>query len=208
MKFGLWCQLAALTMGMVATANAAGDGPEWRPTRPVRLLLPNAPGGASDAVARSLTPKLHAALGQPWVLDNRGGGGVLAGEIVARAHPDGQTVFLALSNLLTVAPHLYTLPFDPAKELKPVAMATLGQYMLVLHPGVKADNVPVGSPERIMAAMERKTAKALAMPDVRDQIARQGLEVAYKPRGEFADLIRKETATWARVIADAGIKPE
>lgn len=115
---------------------------EWRPDRPVRLVLPFAPGGAADFVARALTPKFHEALGQSWVLDNRGGaGGVIGAEIVARANPDGHTVFLGISTAITVRPLLYKLPFDVAKDLVPVSMVTRGQYMMVLHPSVKADNL-------------------------------------------------------------------
>ena len=76
-------------LGLISAADAAS----WRPDKPVRLLIPFAPGGGADALSRAITPKLHESLGQPWVNDNRGGaGGNIAAEIVVRANPDGQTV--------------------------------------------------------------------------------------------------------------------
>ena len=72
------------------------------PSRPVRLLLPFAPGGGADALARVIAPKLSDAMGQTWVVDNRGGAaGNLAAELVATANPDGHTLFLGFSTVLT-----------------------------------------------------------------------------------------------------------
>lgn len=130
--------LALLFLFSVAAAHAV----EPYPTRPVRLVLPFAPGGGSDAIARVITPKLYEALGYQWVIDNRGGAaGNIAAEIVTRAAPDGHTVFLGFSTVLTVNPLLYKLPFDVERDLEPVIMLTSGQYMLVVHPSVKADNL-------------------------------------------------------------------
>ena len=109
------------------------------PTRPVRLLVPFAPGGGTDTLARIITPKLHDELGQQWVVDNRGGaGGNLAAEIVAKAAPDGHTVFLGFNTVLTVNPWLYKLSFDMERDLAPVALVATAQYILVVHPSVPA----------------------------------------------------------------------
>ncbi len=134
---------AAFLVVLLAIANSAISAEQgWRPSRPVRLLIPQPPGGAADASARAFTPKFHEALGQPWVLDNRGGAaGKIATEIVVQSNPDGQTVLLGLSTNITVNPQLYRLPFDVAKDLTPIAMVTAGQYVLVLHPSVKADTL-------------------------------------------------------------------
>ena len=134
---------AASLVALLAIANSAISAEQgWRPSRPVRLLIPQPPGGAADASARAFTPKFHEALGQPWVLDNRGGAaGKIATEIVVQSNPDGQTVLLGLSTNITVNPQLYRLPFDVAKDLTPIAMVTTGQYVLVLHPSVKADTL-------------------------------------------------------------------
>lgn len=130
--------IAVLT---VSGATPAAS-PSRYPERPVRLLLPFPPGGGSDAVARLITPKLHDALGQPWVVDNRGGAaGNIAAELVATAEPDGYTVLLGFSTTLTVNPLLYKLPFSVAKDLRPVLNITAGQYMLLVHPSVKVNTI-------------------------------------------------------------------
>ena len=112
------------------------------PTRPIRLLVPFAPGGGADTLARIITPKLTEAMGQQWVVDNRGGAaGNIAAETVARAAPDGYTVFMGFSTVLTVNPSLYKLDFDVEKDLQPVTLLATAQYILVLHPGVQAESV-------------------------------------------------------------------
>lgn len=132
--------IAVSLLGFVNCATAAE--PDWRPSRPVRLLVPQAPGGAGDAAARAIAAKFHEAFGQPWVLDNRpGAAGNIATEIVVQSNPDGQTVLLGLSTTFTVNPHLYKQSFDAARDLIPIAMMTAGQYVLVLHPSVKADTL-------------------------------------------------------------------
>ncbi len=133
---------AAATLSGTLSSTVWAASAAWTPDRPVRLVLPFAPGGGADAVARAIAPKLHEAFDQPWVVDNRGGaGGNIAASIVVRAEPDGQTVFLGFSTVLTVNPLLYELPFDMSKDLEPAVMLTAGQYMLVLHPSTKADNL-------------------------------------------------------------------
>ena len=127
--------------GAVCSSVSFASEPAY-PARPVRLLVPFAPGGGSDALARIITPKLADALGQTWVVDNRGGaGGNLAAEIVAKAAPDGYTVFLGFATILTVNPALYKLSFDMGRDLAPVTLLATAQYILVLHPSVPANTV-------------------------------------------------------------------
>ena len=127
--------IALFALAFAVNAVAADGG--WRPDRPVRLLIPQAPGGAADAAARAFTPKFLEALGQPWVLDNRpGAAGNIAAELVAQSNPDGQTVLLGLSTSITANPLLYKLPYNPQRDFAPIAMVTAGQYVLVLHPTV------------------------------------------------------------------------
>ena len=133
-------QLVTVCTGVVAlgaSGIAAGASAARYPERPVRLLVQFPPGGGSDTVARIISPKLHQALGQQWVIDNRGGaGGNIATEMVARATPDGHTVLLGLGTTLTVNPLLYKLLFHVATDLLPVIMLAAGQNMLVVHPSV------------------------------------------------------------------------
>jgi tripartite-type tricarboxylate transporter receptor subunit TctC len=96
------------------------------------------PGGASDLIARTLGQPLSARLGQPVVVENRpGSNGNLAGELAARAAPDGYTLLLAPSSLLAVNPHLYAkMAFDPLKELLPVASLVVNELILAANPAL------------------------------------------------------------------------
>ncbi|SCK15823.1 Tripartite-type tricarboxylate transporter, receptor component TctC [Variovorax sp. HW608] len=113
-----------------AAAGALGavafDMPAWAeaafPSRPLRLVVPNGPGGAADLTARAVGQKLAAALGKPVVIDNRpSAGGVVAGETVARAAPDGHTLLLISSGTAVSAALFKRLPFDTLKDFAPVS---------------------------------------------------------------------------------------
>ncbi len=315
----------AVVAYMVCVAAQGADAPDY-PTRPVRLLVPFAPGGGADTLARIVTPKLHAELGQAWVVDNRGGAaGNLAAELVARAAPDGYTVFMGFNTVLTVNPGLYKLPYSVETDLRSVTLLATAQYMLVLHPGVPAATLQefialakqkagsfnyasagIGSPLHLAAELFKKRAgvnmvhiaykgggpaaasvlggetqvlfasiasslphvkagklkalattglqrskvapelptiaesgfpgfdvsswyaflvpaktpalivsrlreaaiKAVGMPDVQLAMANQGLEVETSTPQELAARIRRETAAWAAVIKEAGIRAE
>ncbi len=296
------------------------------PTRPIRLLVPFAAGGGSDTTARILTPRLHEAMGQAWVVDNRGGaGGNLAADIVAKANPDGHTIFLGFNTVLTVNPTLYKLPFSVEKDFQPVTLLATAQYIMVLHPSVPANNlkefialakqkpgafnfssggmgtplhmaaelfskragikmvhiaykggspaaaallggevqvlfgsiaaslphvktgrlkafattgarrskvapdlptmieqgfpgfdvgswyaflVPTHTPAAVIRRLHGESLKVVAMPDVQQALSRQGLEPETSTPQELAARIKSETATWAQVIKEAGIKGE
>lgn len=314
--------IAAVLAGLVSVAAGA----QSYPSRPVRLLVPFAPGGGADALARIITPRLHDALGQPWVVDNRGGAaGNLAAETVARANPDGYTVFEGFSTVLTVNPTLYKLPFSMEADLQPVTMLASAQYLLVVHPSVAANTlqelitlakqkpnslnystagvgsplhlagelfkkraginmvavaykgggpaaaavlageaqlifgsvaaslpqvkagrlkalatsgakrskvapelptvaesgfpgfdvtswyallVPRGTPAPIVKRIHDATIRTLELPQVQELMARQGLELETSTPAELAARIKRETAMWAAVIKEQGIKAE
>jgi len=91
------------------------------PNRPVRLVVPFAPGGSTDIVGRLLSEKLRENWGQSVIVDNRvGAGGLVGSEIVARAQPDGYTLLLASGSIMTAHKYMYKLPFDPEKAFLPV----------------------------------------------------------------------------------------
>jgi tripartite-type tricarboxylate transporter receptor subunit TctC len=320
MMKSLFCAVAAC---MSLSAAAADDN---YPTRPIRLLVPFAPGGGADALSRIITPKMHDALGQAWVVDNRGGAaGNIAAETVAKAAPDGYTALMGFSTVLTVNPSLYKLPYSVTKDLQPVTLLATAQYILVIHPSVAATNLKdfialarqkpgslnyasagVGSPLHLAAELFKKRAgidmahlaykgggpaavavlageaqvlfasvassipqvkagklkalattgtkrskvvpdlptiaesgfpgfdvstwyallvpartsaaivnkirgaalKAVALPDVQEAMSRQGLDVETSTPQELAARMSAETAVWAGVIKDAGIKAE
>jgi len=308
----------------VSLSAAAAD--DNYPTRPVRLLVPFAPGGGADALSRIITPKMHDALGQAWVVDNRGGAaGNIAAETVAKAAPDGYTALMGFNTVLTVNPSLYKLTYSVTRDLQPVTLLATAQYILVIHPSVAATNLKdfialakqkpgslnyasagVGSPLHLAAELFKKRAgidmahlaykgggpaavavlageaqvlfasvassipqvkagklkalattgtkrskvvpdlptiaesgfpgfdvstwyallvpartsaaivnkirgaaiKAVALPDVQEAMSRQGLDVETSTPQELAARMSAETAVWAGVIKDAGIKAE
>jgi tripartite-type tricarboxylate transporter receptor subunit TctC len=119
------------------TAAAAQD----YPTRPVRLLIPFAPGGSVDLVARLVAAKLGERLGQQVIADNRpGAGGIIAAEMAAKAPPDGYTLVL-LSLAHTVNPWVYKPPYDPVRSFSFVASLGQGASVLTVHPSVPANSV-------------------------------------------------------------------
>ena len=111
------------------------------PDRPLRLILPIAPGGAVDAVARQIAPKLGERLGQSVVIDNRaGGGGSLGAELTAHAAPDGYTLMLAGSAFL-IHTLLYRAQYHPVRDFTPVTQLVKHPYVMVVAAGVPAGNV-------------------------------------------------------------------
>ncbi len=115
-------RLAALPLLAAPLPARAQD---WTPTRPIRIVVGFAAGGATDISTRTIAPKLQAILGQPIVVDNRpGAGGNLATEAVVRAAPDGSTLLMGTIGALAINPTLYrSLSFNPQTDLSPIAMA-------------------------------------------------------------------------------------
>ena len=128
--------IAATTV--VPTVHAA----DTYPSRPIRLIVPYAPGGGTDIVGRVLGEKLSASLGQPIVVDNRGGaGGVLGTEIVAKAVPDGYTLLLVPTSHV-INPSIYAkLPYDTAKDFAPITMVASAPILMAVNPRVPAETV-------------------------------------------------------------------
>jgi tripartite-type tricarboxylate transporter receptor subunit TctC len=114
------------------------------PTRPIHLLVPFPPGGGPDLVGRILAPKLSEALGQPVVVENRvGSNGNIAGELVAKAPADGYTLLVGNDSLFVINAHLYKqMPFDPLKDLAPVASLVSNGFFLAVNPSVPARTLP------------------------------------------------------------------
>ena len=144
----------SLLSALFAFAPAAN--PAGYPEKPIRLLIPFAPGGGTDLLARNLQDKLERSLGVPVIVDNRtGAGGTIGFTLAARAAPDGYT-FMVTSASFTFAPGLYrNLPFDAIKDFKPVSMLTTQPLILGVHP-----SLPVKSVKDLLA-LARKRPKDL-----------------------------------------------
>jgi tripartite-type tricarboxylate transporter receptor subunit TctC len=113
------------------------------PNKPVRIIVNFPPGGAADVLARMFSAPLQDALGQPVVVENRGGaGGNIGADAVAKAPADGYTLLMSSGGTLSINPHLYArMPFDPNKDLQPVAAVARVAVYLVTRPEVPAKNV-------------------------------------------------------------------
>jgi tripartite-type tricarboxylate transporter receptor subunit TctC len=113
------------------------------PTKPIRFIVPFAPGGGTDLLARTIAQKLNEAWGQPVVVDNRaGGGGNIGTDLVAKSPPDGYTLVMGYVGNLAINPFLFkNLPYDPRKDFAPISLAAVAPNVLVAHPAVGAKSV-------------------------------------------------------------------
>lgn len=131
--------LAVLLAGAgVSVASAQGY-----PVKPVRIIVPFAPGGANDLVTRLIAQKIASGLGQTMVVENRGGaGGTIGLDACAKAPPDGYTIVMASTSTLAFAPSLNArLPYDPVRDFAPVTSVSSGPNVLVVHPSVPGTTV-------------------------------------------------------------------
>src|SRR2546426_5096129 len=131
-------RLAFLLVGLLAVAAQAQDFP----TRPIRMIVPYAPGGLPDTMTRIIGPKMSEALGQQIVVENRpGAGGISGTEVVARSTADGYTLLIADVGQLAINPHLFkALPYDPLKDLAPVSLIGSTALFLVLQASIPAND--------------------------------------------------------------------
>jgi tripartite-type tricarboxylate transporter receptor subunit TctC len=121
---------------------AAGALAQTYPAKTIRVVVPFAPGGATDITGRAVGARMSETLKQTVVIDNRtGAGGAIGADIVAKAAPDGYTVLLATPAETAILPHLQKLSYDPLKDLAPVSLATSSALILVVHPSLPAKSV-------------------------------------------------------------------
>src|SRR6266511_3376815 len=217
MRFAL-----AAVVAMLATAAPA----QPYPTRPIRLLVSFPPGGASDLIARTLGQPLSARLGQPVVVENRpGSNGNLAGELAARAAPDGYTLLLSPSGLFAINPHLYAkMAIDPLKELMPVASLVSNELILAVNPALPVQDFQAfialaraARPPLFYASIGNGSEHHLAMELLKQQAGKlKGLAVTGQRRSRLlpelppiADVYPGyEVTIWQGLCAPIGTPPE
>ena len=138
--------LLLLTIALAASLGRAAQA-EY-PDRPIRLVVPQAAGSASDTVARVLSAELAREIGQPIVVDNRPGGALTIGiDLVAKSSPDGYTIGLGPIGALAITRHMVAkLPYDIERDLEPVALIARGQLLLAVTP-----SLPVTSVQELIA---------------------------------------------------------
>jgi tripartite-type tricarboxylate transporter receptor subunit TctC len=136
------CQ-ALLLAGVLAFASTSLPAQAPYPNRPIQLVVPVPPGGAADFIARTVGAKLAEALGQPVVINNRGGaGGTIASAGVAKADPDGYTLLLNSITTHGIGPHLYiSLPYDPERDFSPIILLARLPLIMTVNASVPAKSV-------------------------------------------------------------------
>src|SRR5436853_2906679 len=126
--------IAAVVFATLAVAQSY-------PNRPVKVIVPWPPGQATDIAARVVAERLQAALGQPFVIDNKpGAGGSIGTDAAVKSAPDGYTLLAASSGPISIMPSLQKIPYDPLKDLAPVSLIALAPFALVVHPSFPANN--------------------------------------------------------------------
>ncbi|MEI6318515.1 MAG: tripartite tricarboxylate transporter substrate binding protein [Pseudomonadota bacterium] len=127
---------AACLLGLALPAGAQ----QW-PSKPLRLVIPFAPGGGADFMGRLVAAPLSAALGQPVLVENRvGAAGIVGYEFAAKAPPDGYTLVI-LSTSYAILPSLHKLSYDPAKDIQPVSLLSRGPYIVAVHPSLPVKTI-------------------------------------------------------------------
>ena len=126
----------------IAGVYAANADAQSYPARPIRLIVPFAPGGGTDIMARVIMTRLDERLGQRVVIENRvGGGGYIAAEIVAKAPPDGYTLMFTAANIVMSLELFPRQPVDPLKDFSPVSLLTKEPSLLAVHPSMPVKTV-------------------------------------------------------------------
>jgi tripartite-type tricarboxylate transporter receptor subunit TctC len=134
--------LVPVVLAGIAT-SATAPAQDAYPSRPVSVIVPQAPGGANDVIARIVTQRLSEVMGKQFVVENRAGaGGNIGTAAAAKARPDGYTLMLTTNSAMVINPWLYkNTGFDPVRNFEPVAPVAAGAYLLVAHPDFPANNV-------------------------------------------------------------------
>ncbi len=131
-----------LALGLLSAAATAQGAADW-PNRTVRIIVNFGPGGSADNSMRPFADRLSRALGQQFVIENRGGGpGALGLGAAVKSPPDGYTFVVTPSLSVVILPHLRKTPYDPLKDLVPVTQFTDGTLLFAVHPSVPANSLP------------------------------------------------------------------
>ena len=175
----------SIVMGLplaIIASQACAQG-AWAPSRPVVLVVPFAPGGPNDLVARLVAPAMQAALGQNVVVENRPGAtGAIAARHVAAQPPDGHTLIVAASGTMTINPAVMTRPgYDPEKDFAPVSLAMSVPNMLVVNKDVPATTVA-----EVVAWLKREAGRASYCSGGVGSTEQLGMELFLKRTGTEA----------------------
>ena len=188
-RFTLAFALLASTVHATAQTAATSSGSAF-PTKPIRIIVPAAPGGGTDILSRILSPKLTENLGQNIIVENRAGASTNIGtEFVARSAPDGYTVLVATTPH-AINPSLFAkLNFDPVRDFTMISQLALTQNVLVVHPSLPANNVKEfialakARPGQLTAGTSGGTSGFLAIEMLKTAANIDVLNIPYKGAG-------------------------
>ena len=149
--------LRSLAAALAAACFAAGASAQY-PEKPIRFVVPQAPGSATDTISRLVAPEMSKVLGQQVVVDNRPGGALTIGiDIVAKAPPDGYTIGMGPIGAMAITRHMVAkLPYNIERDLQPVAIVSKGHVLLAVSP-----SLPVGSVQELIVYAKQNPGKLL-----------------------------------------------
>lgn len=188
---------ASLAAALLAGTSVPALAQDF-PSKPIRFIVPYTPGGGADRTARLLAQHLPALLGQPVVVENRGGAsGAIGTELVAKSTPDGHTWVMGTDPPFTITPHMRKLPFDPVKDFEPVVLISKVPLVLVASPSTGTASLAEivqraqAAPNRVTAASSGNGSSAhLAAGMLMSTTGTQLFHVPYKGQAEaIADVV-------------------
>jgi tripartite-type tricarboxylate transporter receptor subunit TctC len=213
-------------VGAVALLAAFGAQAQSCPAKPVRVVVPFAPGGGADLTARPVSQKLSEHLGQQFVVDNRGGAaGAIGMEIVAKSPPDGYTL-MVMSSSFSATPATRKLPFDLFATTTPVVEIGHTPSVVVVHPSLPklpavAETlpgfetvvwygvwVPRGTPQPIVEHLNATVNRILEAGDIKKWLEAQGMAASGGAPDRLEERARKDYERWVRVVKDSNIRIE
>jgi tripartite-type tricarboxylate transporter receptor subunit TctC len=199
--------LAAVAVDFLAPAHSL----DW-PQKPVKIVVPFAPGGSSDSIARITAQRLAEVYGQQFVVENRpGASGMLAAEAVARSQPDGHMLLLAALPQIAIVPAMAKVPYDPVKDFSPISIIGTNPFVLIVHPSMPVNTIGefveyVGKRPSSLSYVASSVG-SLAHLSMALFLKRAGLEmvpVTYKGggAGPLADVIAGHVPAYFTTLAD------
>ena len=138
----MYCVFGLSVGALLLTVASAAVAQSGYPNRPIRFIVPFAPGGGTDFMARIVSQKLGERLGQQFVVENRAGaGGALGSNLVAKSAPDGYVLLLGQVSPLAINPHLEKVPYDPVRDFSAASLLASSYHVLVVHPSLPVQSV-------------------------------------------------------------------
>jgi tripartite-type tricarboxylate transporter receptor subunit TctC len=220
--------LTRCALTVIAAAIALGAPPAFAQGKTTRLIVGFAPGGPIDLVARVLSEPLGKELGHTVIVENKPGANAgIAAEYVAKAAPDGQTLFMTSTGAVAISPALYDkLPYDPVRDFAPVTLVVSTAEVLVasasnppntapefIATGVDSDNwyaifAPKATPAAEIERIGQAVRRTLENDAVKQKLLASGVEPAPTSPAQLAALLKSDSDKWARIIKLKYIKGE